>query len=215
MSIDNSPRFRIPLTEHVQLTGFTALLAGIIHIAYTATIAQLPSVGPDGFFPTGTLAFRIDMLVMAFIIGLYLLGLTELHLRERTSYGRLGQVLAFTTGAAFAAEMLVWATMAATATMTFAGIEDALLLAANLTFFVSGTTLLAYAVVLWHRTNVTRIGITAIAASMPVVLLGLAIEPTLGAWIWISILLFAGGWIAIGLNLRAHPVSEPVSIATE
>jgi hypothetical protein len=72
--------------ERIRLAGLAAILAGVIHVAYLVLITAVFPIGPDGLFPIGTLAFRLDGLVAVIILGLYLLGLVGLHANKRAAY---------------------------------------------------------------------------------------------------------------------------------
>jgi hypothetical protein len=201
--------------EHVRFAGVAAMVAAIVHFVYTILLTQVFTVGPDGLFPTGTFAFRVDGIISVGILGLYLVALAGLHARERGSYGRLGLVLALVIGASYAVDMVLWGTMVALATTTIAGIEGGLGIALEVTGFVGMLALLAYAVVLWRRTTVTRIGLAGLAAALPVgVPIAIALEPVASQSSWIVIVaLIAAGWFAIGRDLQARPSPEPEATA--
>jgi hypothetical protein len=124
-------------------------------------------------------------------------------------------ILALVTGASYAVDMVLWGTMVALATTTTAGIEGGLGIALEVTGFVGMLALLAYAVVLWRRTTVTRIGLAGLAAALPVgVPIAIALEPVASQSSWIvAVALIAAGWFAIGRDLRARPSPEPEATA--
>jgi hypothetical protein len=190
---------------NVRLAGLAAIVAGVVHFTYLAVLTGFFTVGADGLFPAGTLAFRVDGVVSTLILGLYLAGLVGLHVRERGGYGAIGHGAFAAIAIGYAVTMLLWATMAATGTTTIAGVDGGSLVVMTATMFVLLGGLFAYAVVLWRRTTVTRVGLAALALALPVGLpLSIALEPSLGEWSYLPVVaLIAGGWIAVGFDLRS------------